>query len=323
MINFQHTIVESSDVDDHAACLSNWDQQYEQLSPGRFGGRLQELRLGPVQVYRETLQRAVLIRSATAPNTVTLGAVLGEHSQGSFCGRLVNGARLARLVPNREFELVTRGELDLVVIGVDADYLNHYSQRIDGTEFVCALEQHRILEGAPQDGTTLRDLLLATLAMTRESPGLLAHETLRRVLVQSLCDQLMVCSNQPEPRKLANDTTAATRLRVVREARQYMSNHADEAISVPDLCAAIHVSRRTLQYSFQDVLQMSPVPYLRALRLNGMRRALRCGGDEPVGDRAARWGFWHLSRFAADYRRMFGELPSQTLRRARATVKTS
>jgi AraC family ethanolamine operon transcriptional activator len=96
-----------------------------------------------------------------------------------------------------------------------------------------------------------------------------------------------------------------------------MKAHAEEPINVPDLCEAIHVSRRTLQYSFQDVLQMSPVTYLRALRLNGVRRDLRRGGDEPVADRAARWGFWHLSRFAADYRHMFGELPSETLGHAR------
>jgi AraC family ethanolamine operon transcriptional activator len=80
------------------------------------------------------------------------------------------------------------------------------------------------------------------------------------------------------------------------------------------------VSRRTLQYSFQDVLQMSPVAYLRALRLNGVRRDLQAAGDAPVGDVAARWGFWHLSRFAADYRRLFGERPSDTRRQARDAV---
>jgi AraC family ethanolamine operon transcriptional activator len=37
-----------------------------------------------------------------------------------------------------------------------------------------------------------------------------------------------------------------------------------------------------------------------------------------IGDVAARWGFWHFSQFSADYRRMFGELPSETLRGARA-----
>ena len=57
--------------------------------------------------------------------------------------------------------------------------------------------------------------------------------------------------------------------------------------------------------------------FLRALRLNGARRTLKAADpkDDTVTDIAARWGFWHLSHFAADYRSMFEEQPSDTLRR--------
>jgi AraC family ethanolamine operon transcriptional activator len=59
------------------------------------------------------------------------------------------------------------------------------------------------------------------------------------------------------------------------------------------------------------------VQYLRAIRLNSARRELRDGNPAimQVQDIAARWGFWHLSHFASDYRTMFGELPSDTLRK--------
>ncbi|MBL8451298.1 MAG: helix-turn-helix domain-containing protein, partial [Zoogloea sp.] len=62
--------------------------------------------------------------------------------------------------------------------------------------------------------------------------------------------------------------------------------------------------------------ELNPVSFLRAMRLNGVRRALRKadGVHESVADVAARWGFWHLSHFAADYKAMFGELHSETLR---------
>lgn len=61
-------------------------------------------------------------------------------------------------------------------------------------------------------------------------------------------------------------------------------------------------------------MQISPVTYLRALRLNQVRTELRRECTATVGEIAARWGFWHPSRFAADYRAMFGELPSATRR---------
>ena len=53
-------------------------------------------------------------------------------------------------------------------------------------------------------------------------------------------------------------------------------------------------------------------------RLNAARRELRHGGpDTVVADVANHQGFWHMGQFAADYRRMFGELPRETLARAR------
>lgn len=61
-------------------------------------------------------------------------------------------------------------------------------------------------------------------------------------------------------------------------------------------------------------MQISPVTYLRTMRLNRVRSELRQCPASTVGDVAARWGFWHLSRFAREYRALFGELPSATLK---------
>jgi AraC family ethanolamine operon transcriptional activator len=60
---------------------------------------------------------------------------------------------------------------------------------------------------------------------------------------------------------------------------------------------------------------MSPHAYLKAQRLNRVREDLKSalGDAGTVAAIAQRWGFWHTGNFAADYRRQFGELPSQTL----------
>ena len=74
------------------------------------------------------------------------------------------------------------------------------------------------------------------------------------------------------------------------------------------------MSRRTLQYCFEDVLGINPVQYLRILRLNGARRQLREAETRHVRDVAADWGFWHFSQFSSDYRKLFGHSPSETLK---------
>jgi AraC family ethanolamine operon transcriptional activator len=99
--------------------------------------------------------------------------------------------------------------------------------------------------------------------------------------------------------------------------RDFALAHQDEPLSIPQLCRAFRVSRRTLQYAFQEICCVSPGAYLRVLRLNGVRRALRAPERTflDVQDLAAQWGFWHPSQFACDYKKLFGERPSDTLRR--------
>jgi AraC family ethanolamine operon transcriptional activator len=109
---------------------------------------------------------------------------------------------------------------------------------------------------------------------------------------------------------------AATRSRVLRLALDYIDAHADEPPAMEAVCRASRASARTLQYAFRDRFGVSPKQYLQTVRLHRVRRDLRrFGGHASVSEIAARWGFWHMGQFAADYRRQFGELPSETLGR--------
>jgi AraC family ethanolamine operon transcriptional activator len=100
-----------------------------------------------------------------------------------------------------------------------------------------------------------------------------------------------------------------------RRALSFIADRADEPLTVRELCQASGVSERTLQYAFREYFGVTPKAYLTAIRLNGARRELRdAGSDTVIADVANRSDFWHMGGFAADYRRFFGELPSQTLR---------
>ena len=81
------------------------------------------------------------------------------------------------------------------------------------------------------------------------------------------------------------------------------------------LCLDLGVSRRTLQSGFQHLLGTSPLAYLKAVRLHQARRALKRVGS--VTEAATGCGFWHFGHFAHDYQALFGEKPSETLRRHR------
>jgi transcriptional regulator GlxA family with amidase domain len=96
----------------------------------------------------------------------------------------------------------------------------------------------------------------------------------------------------------------------------YLEEHADEALTPQQLARVGCMSVRTLHAAFQQQFGESPMGYLRRIRLDRVRAELvQCNPVETrVTDVAMRWGFFHQSRFAQQYRDRFGELPSATLR---------
>jgi AraC-like DNA-binding protein/Flp pilus assembly protein TadD len=83
-----------------------------------------------------------------------------------------------------------------------------------------------------------------------------------------------------------------------------------------DLAAVAGLSCRSLQRQFRAFLRKPPLALLRDIRFDGARRELLQGATGMrVMDVALRWGFPHFGRFSTEYRRRYGETPSQTLRR--------
>jgi AraC-like DNA-binding protein len=104
---------------------------------------------------------------------------------------------------------------------------------------------------------------------------------------------------------------------IMRKFYEVVENNADEALFIPDLCAAIGTTERTLRTCCEEHLGTSPNKYLVRRRMSQARRTLRDSDKTAttVTEVAARWGFWNFGRFATEYKSLFGELPSATLAR--------
>lgn len=102
----------------------------------------------------------------------------------------------------------------------------------------------------------------------------------------------------------------------VKRARDYIHAHADKKLGLADISAAAGCGYRGLQKGFMDAFGTTPMAYLRTVRLKRVRAILK---SEPYGktvsEIAQKWGFTHMGRFAQDYYREFGELPSETIRK--------
>lgn len=105
---------------------------------------------------------------------------------------------------------------------------------------------------------------------------------------------------------------------VVQAAIEYLDDHLAEHITMDSVAQAVHMSIRAVQQGFHEQLGMTPMTYVRERRLERVHEELM---DATPADGitvtavAERWGFHHLGSFGGEYRKRWGESPSQTLRR--------
>jgi AraC-like DNA-binding protein len=124
-----------------------------------------------------------------------------------------------------------------------------------------------------------------------------------------------------EPRSLV--LVSCTRARrtsyhLVEQAERMAFVNRRTPLNIATLSQMLAVSERGLRQAFQKVYGMPPQRRLRALALSRARRALMSarGKSVNVTEIATRLGFFQLGRFSVEYRNMFGEKPSETLRQA-------
>ncbi|MGK7962620.1 helix-turn-helix domain-containing protein [Crocosphaera sp.] len=108
------------------------------------------------------------------------------------------------------------------------------------------------------------------------------------------------------------------REKIIARCRNFIEECKGKPVTVKELATVAQVSERTLRTTFNEYFGISPARYLKLRQLHQVHRALRATESKKVliSDIMAQYGVWELGRFAGQYRRLFGELPSQTLRHA-------
>lgn len=103
----------------------------------------------------------------------------------------------------------------------------------------------------------------------------------------------------------------------LREAVEYIHTHSRSPLTAADVAQAVNLTPRGLQQAFSRQLETTPTDYIRTVRLEHVHAELLHlePAHATVSEIAHRWGFVHLSRFAASYVARYGEYPHETLRR--------
>lgn len=106
---------------------------------------------------------------------------------------------------------------------------------------------------------------------------------------------------------------------LVEKVKDYIEENVHELPELTELTTYAGVSARSLQIGFKQHVGLSPMEYVRNIRMQRAREQLENAvyTGENVTDIAMRWGFYNVGRFSQLYKTMYGQSPRETIMRAK------
>jgi AraC family transcriptional regulator, ethanolamine operon transcriptional activator len=217
--------------------------------------------------------------------------------------------------PGSEHIEAVRGPSRWATFAVAPEVLDEACARLRTDEPLYEPGRSRIVRASAKAVQGLRAVFLEAERRILESPADFEDAAFRARLRRDLVDGLAGAVHAGTPVRPTAGTAAPEHQRILIACMRHLGATREHSVTIEELCGAVSCSRRTLTRVFREAFDISPARYLRLRRLNQVRSWLRRADPAPnVTGAATRFGFYELGRFAGDYRRLFGELPSETLR---------
>ncbi|MGY4101482.1 AraC family transcriptional regulator [Nocardia sp. R16R-3T] len=219
--------------------------------------------------------------------------------------------------PRRSISMKMAPDCVQIAIRVEQDHLQRHLQSLIGRPVLDPIIFDLGMDLRTSRSRSWRASLDLLLAETQRTGGLLEHPLLAAQIESVILTGLLLAHRHNYTAALQAEQVPGAP-RPVRHVMERLEAYPERAFTIEELASDAGVTVRALQRGFHDLLGCSPMAYLREIRLNRAREALLNadpGSGASVTDIALTWGFMHLGRFSVEYRRRFGESPSQTLRR--------
>ncbi|MGI9243449.1 MAG: helix-turn-helix domain-containing protein [Verrucomicrobiales bacterium] len=311
----------SAHFDDFASLeeiIRGWDIELNQLDAGSFEADVTQLVTSSLLMSEFAFSRRLEQRGAIPEGYRTFGIPASGNLSMRWRGKDLCSENLMLFPTGAELDCVSDPGFNAIGLSISEPTLEEAAERRgvasvdelfpDGDTVWCAPAPRRRLRGL---GKRLMD------AAARD-PDVLHNPWFRLSLEEHFVETLLLTLDSSRAIEDQRPMTH-TRQTALKNALEVIAEHADEPLQITELERLSGASGRTLRYAFQEEFGVSPVQYLHAFRMNRVFRRLRQDRSPglTVAEVAKTGGFWHMGQFAANYRKMFGELPSKTIARTR------
>jgi len=280
--------------------------------------QLSALAVGSVTVGRLGYGRDLrLVTDEASEFHVNVPLSGAARSRSGRSAPLVTDTRTAAVFhPGHSADIEWSRDCTQLCLMIPGGVLESELERLLGRSLVAPLQFDFAMDLANPMGRSWADALRLVNREMEDGPDVASHPLAARHVERLLLDGILLGQEHNYSEAIMGPARPGATGPVAR-AVELLQERPGEPWSTVTLAREVHLSLRSLQEGFRRDVGRPPMTYLRDVRLRRTHDELRAAAPSSttVSAVASRWGIVHMGRFAAAYRKAFGETPSQTLAR--------
>lgn len=285
-----------------------WDVRRKRIKPGRVDVGVSLFNTQRLQFSSVSYSNAIMIEGSPPKNTVMI-SIIQSNDGYLFCNQMRKGYEIIISRYGDDVDYIAKDYNTIITFAIEEHYFcemffYYFEQTLE--EFLAG---HRAV---------IKESLLSRFLSQMESWIVFfqqdkrvfspeAYKNMEDEMLEALFSIIVVQKKQNKEIKQS-----------LIKARELLQDNIKNIYSISDLTKEINISSRTLQYQFKTTFGFTPKEYFNYMRLNAIREELKlrcCEEGLKISDIALKYSFFNLSHFSYQYKKMFDETPSQTLRR--------
>jgi AraC family ethanolamine operon transcriptional activator len=299
------------DFDAFAESIRDIDSKMLLRNPQQRTWSISSVDLDEIDVQVGQLGSGNIAQAQLRPDGYMLYLPLTNTVEYSANGSILERNSFAILEPGCEFCISTKVKHDWCVAFVPSYLVAQGGDPLESPLGSCCVTRPN-REAADQFRAVVFEVMNVAFHWPEFETSLAAKRA--RAAVLQIASQVLRPSRTVEPNR--EGRPRVPRQKIIQHAMELLEQRASMPVNVGELATAAHVSERTLRTAFRDYFGVGPNRYLQLKQLHQVHRALLAADpeEESVAQILIEHGEWAFSRFASRYRKLFGVLPSETLR---------
>ncbi|MGD1701127.1 helix-turn-helix domain-containing protein [Dapis sp. BLCC M229] len=306
-----------TDVDGFKEFFADRGREIVQISPGFLQAEVLSIQVGNLYfVYNQANQGLQFSGDPPIKGNIGFAIIWSESEKEYYSFRHpIDPQRTIFGFNNKETDFISSHGGTLTQIFIPVQTFHAYADKLQRHDLDDSFLSKNHVNLLPTGMTEIKDYLKQLFWLAVHQPSWFQNPHIEKLVADDFIPLLI----SQIPIKLNSKCffKPSRRAKLIAQAETEILANLEKPLTLKQLAQNLGSSSAALSFGFKDLFGVSPMRYLKVRRLNAVRQHLKAREPEncTIAILASEFGFYSPCHFTKDYKTMFGELPSETLRK--------